>query len=70
MGRSQELEAQGWQRQATYDEPRLTEMVEAYQELGFEVHLEPFELDDGQECTVCMQQMPDRFKTIFTRKPS
>lgn len=63
-----ELELTGWTRQATYDEPRLSEMVEVYQDLGFEVRLEPFATDGQAECEACMAQQPDRFKTIFTRK--
>jgi hypothetical protein len=36
-----ELEKEGWTRQFTVDEPRLSEAVEMYKSLGFEVHLEP-----------------------------
>jgi hypothetical protein len=63
-----ELEAQGWKRQATYDDPRLSEMVEMYEELDFEVRLEPFQPLSDEACAVCMQQDPDRFKTIYTRQ--
>jgi len=62
------LAREGWTRQATYDEPRLSEMVEVYEELGFEVRLEPFEPDGQAECAVCMAQHPERYKTIYTRK--
>ena len=46
MTRQEELTDQGWQRQATYDEPRLSEMAEMYKDIGLEVHLEPFQVDD------------------------
>ena len=46
--RQQELEAQGWTRQNVMDEPRLSELVEMYQELDIEVHLEPFELAEEE----------------------
>jgi len=62
-----DLEAQGWQRCFIADEPRLSEAVETYEELGFEVLLLPVPLDDGG-CTECMRQQPDRFKVIYTRK--
>jgi hypothetical protein len=58
----------GWVRQTTYDEPRLSEMVEAYRELGKEVHLEPFSPGAGPGgCSVCLDALPDRFFTIYTR---
>jgi ribosomal protein S18 acetylase RimI-like enzyme len=64
-----ELLAQGWQRCFIADEPRLSEAVQTYEELGFEVILLAVEEKDG-ECTECMKQMPDRFKVIYTRKKS
>lgn len=63
----QQLQARGWRRCFIADEPRLSEAVQTYQELGFEVTLLPVTLSDG-ECTECMRQMPDRFKVIYTRK--
>jgi hypothetical protein len=68
MTREAELLAQGWQRQASYDEPRLSELVELYREIGWEVHLEPFHPEDEQGCVGCLEQFPDRYKTIYTRK--
>ena len=58
----------GWEKQATYDDPRLSEMVEAYKEIGLEVHLEPFDPLNAEGCTGCMQETPEKFKTIYTRK--
>jgi len=59
---------QGWKRQATYDDPRLSEMVEMYAEIGLEVHLEPFNVENESGCSGCMQLKPDRFKTLYTRR--
>ena len=71
MTRAEELTAQGWQRRATYDEPRLSEMVATYKDIGFEVHLEPIHPAQEEGCTGCMQLMPDMYKTVYTRgKPS
>ena len=56
----------GWKKQATYDDPRLSEMVEMYTEIGLEVHLEPLNAENETGCTRCMQLMPDLFKTIYT----
>lgn len=50
MTREQELTSQGWEKRTTYDEPRLSEMVELYRELGFEVHLEPLNPAEELEC--------------------
>ena len=59
---------EGWEKQATYDDPRLSEMVEMYRQIGFEVHLEPFKAENEDGCTGCMQSTPDLYKTIYTRK--
>ena len=64
----QNLVQTGWEKQATYDDPRLSEMVEMYKEIGLEVHLEPFDPENEEGCTVCMQLTPEKFKTIYTRK--
>jgi len=66
--RQAELARQGWKRQATYDEPRLSEMADMYREIDLEVHLEPFHPDQEPGCTDCMASMPERYKTIYTRK--
>ena len=68
MTRQAELTCQGWERQATYDESRLSEMAEMYAEIGLEVHLEPFHADEEPGCTGCMEIMPELYKTIYTRK--
>jgi hypothetical protein len=70
MTRQEELTGQGWHRQATYDEPRLSEMAEMYKNIGLEVHLEPFHVDDEPGCTGCMAATPELYKTIYTREKS
>jgi len=64
--RQKELEAQGWERRTTIDEPRLGELVALYRSIGFDVHLEPF-VPAGEECDQCMAAEPERFKTIYVR---
>ena len=68
MTREEELTSQGWQKQATYDKPRLSEMVAMYAEIGFEVHLEPFHPGQEKGCDGCLAVFPDLYKTIYTRK--
>ncbi len=67
MMREEELKIQGWEKRFTIDEPRLSEMVEQYKELGFEVLLAPVDLS-SEECTSCIAVDPKRYKTIYTRK--
>ena len=64
----EKLIKEGWQKQATYDDPRLSEMVEMYAEIGLEVHLEPFNVKNESGCSGCMQLKPDLFKTLYTRR--
>ena len=67
MTPEEKLIKEGWVKQATYDDPRLTEMVEIYEKIGLEVHLEPFNAKNENGCSDCMQQIPDQFMTIYTR---
>ena len=66
--KKEELERQGWVKQTTYDEFRLNEIVETYEEMGFEVKLEPFDPDNETGCSGCMKLQPDKYKTIYTRE--
>jgi hypothetical protein len=78
--RIEALEKEGWVKQFVANEPRLSEAASLYEELGFEVHLEP--LPKGQECTtcsgtegheakgecrVCFEGFEDQYRIIFTR---
>lgn len=67
--RQRELEAAGWVRQFTAEEPRLSEAVELYRALGFEVHLEPVRPEELAEgCRECFKIEPGKCKTIYTRR--
>jgi hypothetical protein len=66
MSREEELRKEGWEKRFTTDDPRLTEAVETYKELGFEVHLESVDTS-SEECTSCFTLFSDRYKTIYTR---
>jgi hypothetical protein len=69
MNREEELKKQGWEKRFTIDEPRLSEMVDQYKELEFEVLLEPVDIS-SEECTICITASADRYKTIYTRRKS
>jgi hypothetical protein len=70
----EKLVADGWQRQHVDTEPRLSEAVEAYKDLGFEVLLVPVleacvaEGSDGT-CTSCFEadDDPGKYQVIYTR---
>jgi hypothetical protein len=66
MTREEELKKEGWEKRLTMDEPRLSEAMEQYKEIGFEVLLDPVDTS-SEECTSCMTVMNDRYKTIYTR---
>jgi hypothetical protein len=66
MSREEKLRKEGWEKRFTADDPRLSEAVETYEELGFEVHLEPVDTS-SEECTSCLTLFSDRYKTIYTR---
>ena len=62
---------EGWEKKGTYDEPRLSEVVAMYREIGFEVRLAPFDPEgDGGECTECMKSAPRKYQTVYTRRKS
>lgn len=66
--RDEELANQGWTRQFTASEPRLSEFAEEYKELGLEVLIEPVDTcPDDETCTTCMAEDPDFVKVIYTR---
>jgi hypothetical protein len=66
MSREEELKREGWLKRFTIDEPRLSEAVEEYKELEFEVLLEPVDPSSG-ECTECLAASPECYRTIYTR---
>lgn len=60
----------GWQRQTTIGEPRLSEIVKNYRAMGFEVHVEEFKAE-GDGCNTCFdagQEMGFSYGTVYVRK--
>lgn len=67
--REEELKRQGWTRMFIADEPRLSEAVELYKSLGYEVHLEPTTFNEADEtCRACLKVNCRKCWTIYTRK--
>ena len=66
---SEDVEKEGWIKQTTIGEPRLSEIVELYNSLGYEVRVEPATLDElDEECRRCYGNEIDKLKTVYTRK--
>jgi len=64
-----ELVAQGWQPRFIGDARQTKEATELYQELGFEVRVEPVPVEEmGDDCSDCQVLILLQFKTIYTRK--
>jgi hypothetical protein len=64
----EQLIAEEWTKQFNTDEPRLSEAVEMYEQMGLEVHLEPVVVDpDSEVCQMCYEQDCHRYQTIWTR---
>jgi hypothetical protein len=67
--KEKELAEEGWVKQTTIGEPRLSEIVELYRSLGYEVHLESVKLGElDEECRRCYESEVDEVKTIYVRK--
>ncbi len=65
------LKSDGWEKQFTCSEPRLSEAIDLFKSLRREVHLEPLIEQDkpmGSNCDACYMSCSDEMKTIWTRK--
>ncbi|TAL68145.1 MAG: hypothetical protein EPN82_12175 [Bacteroidetes bacterium] len=58
-----------WTKRNVVEEPRLSELKELYEELGFEVRLEDCTEGDFQEdgCNECIKGFAGRYKVIYTK---
>jgi hypothetical protein len=63
---------EGWRRQTTIGEPRLSEIAENYRAMGYEVHVESWQTE-GDGCTTCLDEDQATGKvlgTVYTRRSS
>ncbi len=61
------LEKEGWERRSILDEPRLSEVVKMYEELGLEVLVTDFDsekIDAPESCSDCVDE---QLKVVYTR---
>ncbi|HLE28422.1 MAG TPA: hypothetical protein VI793_09920 [Anaerolineales bacterium] len=63
------LLAEGWERRFMADLERLSEYIELYTSLGFEVRTEKVPPEEiGPECSDCRLIICRQFLTLYTRK--
>lgn len=66
--KEEKLKSEGWTYMFTASGNRLREMVEVYESLGFEVHLEPIKPEDVDEaCRACLEAEARAICAIYTR---
>jgi signal recognition particle subunit SEC65 len=66
---SENVKKMGWIKRTTIGEPRLSEIVELYKSLGYEVRVEPVKFAElDEECRRCYENDADELKTVYIRK--
>jgi hypothetical protein len=60
----------GWVRRAIIDNHRVSEQVEMYESIGFEVMVKDVDPEQLPEvyCKTCYIANPEKYKILFTRK--
>ncbi len=73
-GEEQELLAQGWTKQTTIGEPRLSEIADSYRQLGYEVriieHPTHARRDTCNTCFTAGAEIGRSYGDLFIRKRS
>lgn len=61
-----------WTKRNVCEEPRLSELKDLYEELGFEVKIENCSDEDFQDdgCNECIKANADKYKVIYTKPKS
>ena len=59
---------EGWEAKYIGDEPRLSEQVELFREIGFEVMVKPFDIDACEGCVECFMDSPAPIMVLYVRK--
>ena len=60
--------AAGWERRFVTDAGRIDEVVQLYEELGFEVATDPIRTQDlGEDCEDCHVLAIRQFRMLYTR---
>ncbi len=63
------LTAQGWEFRCNTDANRLREIVDTFEEMGFEVRLEKLNLEGlNESCTGCIETLCE-LSAVYIRRP-
>ena len=65
--REEELEGEGWKPASTTGGQHLQRILEMYEELGIEVHLEEINPEECEGCTTCYKEGNEIIYRIYTR---
>jgi len=57
-----------WERTFTIEERRVSEYVDLYESIGYDVRVEPATPDEVEECQVCFKAEFDNLRTIYIRR--
>lgn len=64
------LTAQGWAFRCNTDANRLREVVDTFEEMGYEVRLEPLNLEGLNEaCSGCLETL-SQLSAVYVRRPA
>ena len=64
------LTAQGWEFRCNTDANRLREIVDTFEEMGFEVRLEPLNLEGIDDaCNGCVETLC-QLSAVYVRRPN
>ena len=57
-----------WERGFTIEENRVSEYVELYESIGYEVRVEPATPDEIEDCQVCFKAEFNNLRTIYIKR--
>jgi hypothetical protein len=64
----EEMVKSGWEEVAIDSGDHLQRMIEMYQELDFEVHLEEVRPEDVDRCAECYKATCEKLYRVYTRR--
>ena len=62
------LRGKEWERGFTIEENRVTEYLELYESIGYEVRVEPATPEEVKDCQVCFKADFNNLRTIYIRR--
>ena len=68
MNSEHDLEKEGWENRGEFCEPRLSEFVQLYEEMGFEVRLVPLDPENLPGCGKCFEKDIDSYRAVYVRR--